>query len=566
MSLQNTQAKYEIIVQKVGSALPVAQELDQVAAASQRATIAGKATTAQLHALKEGATLTKESFRTLHAASLLLGGHFAEVSMAGALAVDSMKLVKGAAAATGVGIAGISAAALGAAAAIATLVTGFESLHAMKEADESAKRLREQQEILRTRTLNELQLLQIQGKITGEEYDQLRAKVEAAGDSYTKMKQAVAAVRAVDPSREETQATEKLTQLRQQLNLETLDGYAKESQAARYNFEQRRDEIRQLFSQLAKARGGKFDSADAGLMQNLLAQNEATNAVVQGRITAARQMADLEQNLTVKAIGTSETRIEQADREFMERNDLYKQLQENGEMTEDQVTQHMQEASLKRIQVMQAEADKAKLNLKSIGEQAKIAQEQFASGLSQAIVDFVSRTKDAKTAFLDFAKSFLSEILKMIIEQQILNALKSLSFANGGFAMAAASGGSFSPRYAASGVAGVSSVSSPTYFPKFNVLAGEAGREMMTVLARPRLMAIGGMEAVVGQAGGQTLAIINANQLARGRGETIRLIVEHSEESKVKIIKEAVSQAEVHVTRQTKANTPLRAAIVSTRS
>ena len=54
---------------------------------------------------------------------------------------------------------------------------------------------------------------------------------------------------------------------------------------------------------------------------------------------------------------------------------------------------------------------------------------------------------------------------------------------------------------AASGVAGVSELTGPTYFPRFNVLAGEAGREMMTVLARPRTLSIGGANAIIGSVG-----------------------------------------------------------------
>jgi lambda family phage tail tape measure protein len=52
------------------------------------------------------------------------------------------------------------------------------------------------------------------------------------------------------------------------------------------------------------------------------------------------------------------------------------------------------------------------------------ANESFASGLTNALFDFIDGTKTAKEAFYDFARSFLSEIAKMIVQQTILNALK----------------------------------------------------------------------------------------------------------------------------------------------
>jgi phage-related minor tail protein len=52
----------------------------------------------------------------------------------------------------------------------------------------------------------------------------------------------------------------------------------------------------------------------------------------------------------------------------------------------------------------------------------------------EAIFDFIDGTKSAKDAFLDFARSFLTEIAKMIMQQMILNALKSVAGSYFGFA------------------------------------------------------------------------------------------------------------------------------------
>jgi len=52
------------------------------------------------------------------------------------------------------------------------------------------------------------------------------------------------------------------------------------------------------------------------------------------------------------------------------------------------------------------------------------ANEMFASGFTDALFDFIDGTKSAKDAFVDFARSFLNEVAKMIVQQTILNALK----------------------------------------------------------------------------------------------------------------------------------------------
>jgi hypothetical protein len=48
-------------------------------------------------------------------------------------------------------------------------------------------------------------------------------------------------------------------------------------------------------------------------------------------------------------------------------------------------------------------------------------------------MEFATEMKSAKDAFLDFARTFLNEIAKMIIQQMILNALKSASQGSGGW-------------------------------------------------------------------------------------------------------------------------------------
>lgn len=192
-----------------------------------------------------------------------------------------------------------------------------------------------------------------------------------------------------------------------------------------------------------------------------------------------------------------------------------------------------------------------KMQLTEIQQLQRSAAEQFAGGFASAFTDFVSGTKSAKEAFADFARSFISSIIQMIVQLLVLKAIKSvfggaLGLAQGGVALAA-QGGVF-PQFAANGLAGVNSVSSATYFPKFNVVAGEAGREMMTVLARPRMMEVGGMQAVVGSAQGNQLAITNAGDLANaGTGGTIVIQVQGTRDFEARVVQNSVKGAVVQV-------------------
>jgi hypothetical protein len=115
------------------------------------------------------------------------------------------------------------------------------------------------------------------------------------------------------------------------------------------------------------------------------------------------------------------------------------------------------------------------------------------------------------------------------------------------------------PRFAANGLPGVDSVSRPTYFPRFNVVAGEAGREMLTVLARPRFMEVGGLEAVVGNAGPNRLAITNADALA-GHGVSGRAVIEvvPAPGYEARIVENAIEGATVKVTQEMGRNSRLR--------
>ena len=77
-------------------------------------------------------------------------------------------------------------------------------------------------------------------------------------------------------------------------------------------------------------------------------------------------------------------------------------------------------------------------------------------------------------------------------------------------------------RFMASG--GMQFVDRATFLPDFNAIAGEAGREMFAVLARPRMMQIGGMQAAVGEMEGRQMAVVPTSAMGGGGGQSVLIV------------------------------------------
>lgn len=212
----------------------------------------------------------------------------------------------------------------------------------------------------------------------------------------------------------------------------------------------------------------------------------------------------------------------------------------------------LHETTKKRFEESQTFAGRMKVDMQELEREGK---EAFSTGLAHAIV---TAFEEGDKAFQKFASNFLRLISEMILQTIILNTLKSFSlFAGGGQATAMANGG---VRYAANGLSGVQDVNSATFFPKFNVVAGEAGREVMTVLARPRFERINGVPAQIGYAGGNRLAITSADALAGaggGAGGNVVIEVRVSEGSEARIVENSVKQARVVIVQDMATDTPL---------
>lgn len=96
------------------------------------------------------------------------------------------------------------------------------------------------------------------------------------------------------------------------------------------------------------------------------------------------------------------------------------------------------------LQAMIQKLGEADPIMKMMGISTAALANKFASGLSNAIVDFASGTKSAKEAFSQFAASFLASIAQMILQTMILKGLKAMGIpglSGGGLAKGFAAGG-----------------------------------------------------------------------------------------------------------------------------
>ncbi len=210
--------------------------------------------------------------------------------------------------------------------------------------------------------------------------------------------------------------------------------------------------------------------------------------------------------------------------------------------------------------------------LQKVGQQAVT---QFGSGLSKAFGQVIQGTKDAKTAFMEFGRTFLDQISQMIMQALILAAIKAALDGTklGGILFPGkAAEGTLTPRLAAAGALnGVQTVSTATWFPAFNTIAGEAGTEVLAVLSRPRLMDLGGLATYVGQVQGHDLAMTDARELQSAIGSRqsaiaggrIEIAITMSPEVEARVLRNSVEQAVVEINTALSTDSPTSAAVKS---
>lgn len=219
--------------------------------------------------------------------------------------------------------------------------------------------------------------------------------------------------------------------------------------------------------------------------------------------------------------------------------------------------------------------------MRRLGQQAEIARfaasdlgrelqdvgrrgtEAFAAGFSKTLVDGI---RTGRFEFRQFASEFLAQIAQMILQAVILATLrKAFSGTSAGSFLGFAEGG-FAPR--AMAVGGVQHVSSATYFPRFNAVAGEAGSEVLAVLSKPRFMQIGGLQSYVGSVAGSELAMTNARDLRSavggqraGVGGQIVVEVRGTKDFEARIVDSSIEGAVVRVVNDLHQDTPVSSAV-----
>lgn len=578
--MDNT-VQYQIAITKTGTgATEAVQEFKNLQGAAAAATASANTMSGALRTQKDASQLAGNSLRALNDAAMLAGmSGFPQLGMAVSASTTGMNLARQAAQLTGLSLGALNVIVVGLAAVVGTGMAAWSQYKAeLDETKSIADSFGTQDKISGKLKEQSAQLVAL-GKATDEQSRRWAALLanptwENIGTVQKEMRP-LAGTNADDASRFKT------LDLIRQMNMATLEGFDKERAAARENFQERMVQIVAIQQANNEAiTGSRPETAaaeaaaiaerdfklreinareEAQIVQEFFRQTKEENdyldelyAGIQRDRAAetAVMIREFEQEQTLAALQSGDDRVAIAQREYTAKVEFYRRLFEEGRISAEQLTDLDNRALINKLQNNQKYEQRYGLHTMTIREMNVQMAESFAGGMSNAFVAFVSGTKSAQQAFKEFAASFLQMVAQMIMQQLILNALKSsglFGFAGGGTAVAAA-GGVF-PRYAASGLAGVSEVSTATYFPKFNVVAGEAGREMLTVLAKPRMMSIGGMDAVVGNAGNNRLAITDADALARrgGAGGTIVVEVRGTRDFEARIVNSSVEGAIVRV-------------------
>lgn len=594
MALENSLAQYTIRLTREGTgAVQATSELQSLNQTMERSAISANHASVGFHQLHAASQTAKASFHEFHTVGLLLGDHLPVLQNSLMAVQGGMHATSSLAKTAGANIGIAAAAVAGLVAILHSAAAGWEAYKAKQEEAESFTRAAEGADIQGKVLEKHIALLLEQGRLTQSNAEYLKASI--ADDPRMVTNQ----LRAIEGTKQEAEAFQKLRAMRDELFEHTLSGYEKERYAAGRTYD---EEIKKV-NDLIKAGGKQIPEPVAKGFQDLTlegykasllslkqkhdeAEAEADLRIETERTAAADRaategMAEMERLLTIDSLQGSQDRVKQAATEYQTRLAYYQELMDGNMITEQRLTALQEEASIKRLQLLKKEEDHLQLHVMTIGEMEKQAAEQFSSSFTQAFDDFASGTKSAGDAFREFASSFLKEIGNMIMETSLLALIRAIagiasSYSSSSLPTAGTSGnlseysGDFSAGamatggvvFAANGLAGVGSVSRPTYFPRFNVVAGEAGREMLTVLARPRMMSIGGVQSVVGQAGANTLAISNAASLAaRGTGGRVVIEIVHSEASEARIIESSIQGAELRVTKRMKQSSPLRDAV-----
>lgn len=377
-------------------------------------------------------------------------------------------------------------------------------------------------------------------------------------------------------SAEQTKALQELGKLEATLQTNRLEGFEKERAAIEVNFQTRQASIERL-AELGRieddqrhrlivaneaVRDQETAMVDLREVEKTQAEQIAAFKERQAELSQAEQLrhqqasqdiADFERELNIQAINSGQTRIHLAITEYEKRIAYYNELRSVGKITEEELVRLRKDANAEMrkadAEYMATQLKKSKELQEQYKQLGQAIQVNLAGGLARATVQGIGNFKDLGRAFQQFASDFLKQVAEMILQMLILNAIKAAgrSF---GFGLAA-QGGVFPRMMASGGVAGAFDVSSPTYFPNQNVVAGEAGRETLAVLSRPRTTSFRGVPAVSGSAAGNDVSLVSTGGLAAlaggNGGGRIMIDIMLDQGLRAQIANEAAGQAVVRV-------------------
>jgi len=579
--------EYQISITKTGDgAVTATQELKNLQSAAAAATGSSNTMSGALRDQRDASRLAGESVKVLNETCLLAGmSGFPQLGMAVGAVRSELALARTAARLTGESLAAINVIVVGLVAVVGTGIAAWSQYRAELQETKSIADKFATEDKIADRLKDQVRQLQLLGKLTQEQAAAMNKLL--AAPSYENIRAVQTELRPIVGDEKQIEAARRMNDVIRDMNIEMMSGFEKERAEAEKNFAARMDQLKKL-----KAASGEQITSEQFVSASIFALGEKTAALkeISARETAqklaeisrqqkaeedaadqlyaemqreraaetARMIREFNQEQTLDALQSTDDRITIAEREYREKLEFNIRLRNEGRITAEQLIDFDNQALISKLQNTQRFEERYTLHTMAVEEMQIHMVEQFAGGMARAFVDFASGTKSAEEAFRAFAASFLEMIAQMILQQMILNAIKSMGWFGGGGTKMAADGGMF-PRYAASGLSGVSEVSAATYFPRFNVVAGEAGREMLTVLAKPRMMSIGGMDAVVGNAGNNRLAIMDADQMAeRGRvGGLVEIKVSMEPGLKAEIIQTAVKGATVQVEQDLTRDTPI---------
>jgi len=676
MALEDTVAKYTVQIVQEGSTATAVNEFNNLRSAAQAAAGGTTTLTSGMSEMRSGSVLLQSSLREVSGAAILLGGtHFPQLGAAAMEVRASFTLMRSAVLLTGASME-VMIPIIGAIAVVVGSGIGIWSQYSseLAEAKNKAVELAEGLEKL-PEILHKISEAQHAGQLSDSDAEKYRKMLSGETPLYTNdprltwgnarsaTKQHQTLLEDLQSGQQpvtqnpddriiggyqlppdernayvsglmqrggnedakgnqvQIQAINAQKDLIEKMNVERLDGYAKERQEALDTYDKELEKLRQIAVIENTIADPKLRAT--ALAGNTDARTEAGDATTQ-KLTEidAKQNADLQKayNEYLKEELAVENQIDEETRKIADAKvkslDQVERKQDELLKLQDQVTleslsgeakqqeairQTVEEQTRKATALMQSlgysdteiaamiakiKAGSTEINsfsgqikshIMTIQDMEVSTAEQFSSGFANAFVDFVDGTKSAKEAFEQFAESFLQNIAKMLMEQAILSMLSNIG-AGGADAgagagagagifdsgmMLAARGGVFPRLMAGGGFAGL--VSSATFLPRFNVIAGESGGEMLAALARPTFRSIGGLDAVVGNAGNNRLALTNADDLANGgggnRGGVIHIQIDHTPETQARIVSAAVDQAEVRVATNMQRNTPLRQSV-----